>query len=193
LPIPIHHTGLKVHVHEDATPGESHVVGIPIEVAMATSEVIHRGGEDEDVPRLTKLNMVLGWRQGEPKAVVLEQDDYGVGVKATPVVVAVSDARPGLSGLVEALVPVESISRKDPTKLVRTIFSFKSPYHPGMCLGTTRDHSRAPGAPDGHSKCTLFAFFGPGRAIIRSRAAKPLDSNSDTTTHRSRFVSSGHG
>ena len=103
------YAGHKVHVHEDATTGESHVVGIPIEVAMATSEVIHRGGEDEDVPRLTKLNMVLGLRQGEPQAVVLEQDDYGVGVKATPVVVAVSDARPGLSGLVEALVLVAGV------------------------------------------------------------------------------------
>ena len=82
---------------------------------------------------------------------------------------------------------------RTPTKLPPFFLSLKSLYHPGMCLGTTRDHSRAPGAPDGHSKCTFFAFFGPGRAIIRSRAAKTLDSNSDTTTHRSRFVSSGHG
>ena len=88
---------------------------------------------------------------------------------------------------------IESISRKDPTKLVRIFSLFKSLYHPRMCLGTTRDHSRAPGAPGGHSKCTCFAFFGPGRAIIRSRAAKTLDSNSDTRTHRSLFVSSEHG
>ena len=88
---------------------------------------------------------------------------------------------------------VESISRKDPHKVAIMFFSFKSLYHPGMCLGTTRDHSRAPGAPGGHSKCTFFAFFGPGRAIIRSRAAKTLDSNPDTTTHRTPFVSSGHG
>ena len=90
-------------------------------------------------------------------------------------------------------VAQESISRKDPTKLAINIFSFKSLYHPGMCLGTTRDHSRAPGAPGGHSKCTFFAFFGPGRAIIRSRAAKTLDSNSDTTALRPLFVSSEYG
>ena len=84
-------------------------------------------------------------------------------------------------------IAVESISRKDPHKLPSNFFSFKSLYHPGMCLGTTRDHSRAPGAPGGHSKCTFFAFFGPGRAIIRSRAAKTLDSNSDTTAHRTSF------
>ena len=87
----------------------------------------------------------------------------------------------------------EAISRKDPHKVAIMFFSFKSLYHPGMCLGTTRDHSRAPGAPGGHSKCTFFAFFGPGRAIIRSRAAKTLDSNSDTTAHRSLFVSSEYG
>ena len=48
----------------------------------------------------------------------------------------------------------ESISRKDPHKLAIMLFSFKSLYHPGMCLGTTHDHFRAPGAPGGHSKCT---------------------------------------
>ena len=87
----------------------------------------------------------------------------------------------------------ESISRKDPQKLPSNFFSLKSLYHPGVCLWTTRDHSRAPGAPGGHSKCTCFAFFGPGRAIIRSRAAKTLDSNSDTTALRPLFVSSEYG
>ena len=37
----------------------------------------------------------------------------------------------------------ESISRKDPHKVTIMFFSFKSLYHPEMCLGTTRDHSRA--------------------------------------------------
>ena len=109
LAIPVQHTGLKVHVHEDATTGESHVVGTPIEVAMATSEVIHGGREDEDVPRLSEFNVVLGWTQGEPQAIVMKEDDNGVGVEATPVVVAVFDARPGLAWLVKALVPIASV------------------------------------------------------------------------------------
>ncbi len=84
-------------------------------------------------------------------------------------------------------------SRKDPHKLAIMFFSFKSLYHPGMGLGTTRDHSRALGAPGGHYKCISVACFGPGRAIIRSRAAKTLDSNSDTTALRPLFVSSEYG
>ena len=56
----------------------------------------------------------------------------------------------------------ESISRKDPTKLLRIFSLFKSLYHPVMYLGTTRDHSRAPGAPDVHSKCSFLLFLDPG-------------------------------
>ena len=56
-------------------------------------------------------------------------------------------------------VTAESISRRDPTKVPIMVFSFKSLYHPVMCLGTTHDHSRAPGAPDGHSMGTLNALF----------------------------------
>ena len=79
---------------------------------------------------------------------------------------------------------------RTPTKFPSFFLSVKSMYHPRVWLGTTRDHFRAPGAPDGHSKCTFLLFLDPGGPyIIRSRAAKTSDSSSDTTTPRSRFVS----
>ena len=106
-------------------------------------------------------------RQGEEADVYAVMDGPEVAMSYVPE--GGDERRRRRRRMPHILLAVESISRKDPHKLAINLFSFKSLYHPWMCLGTTRDHSRAPGAPGQHSKCTFIAFFGPGRAIQNFR------------------------
>ena len=105
--------------------------------------------------RVSKVEPLLACESGDESRVDLRACSALCG--HTPDAVGGSDPLRGKHNKYRYLT-LESISRKDPQKLLRTFFSLKSLYHPGMCFGTTLNHSRAPGAPDGHSKCTFFYF-----------------------------------